>query len=585
MSAPNENLNETLDSDMIDISTSEKNNVESDSSINDAIQNTISGLNSLNEILNNSSINNNSQELSINEESNQIFNNNSINIKPDTVFHNNLNINNSLSDNINDALNSKIVNQDNVSLNNKTPNNIEQLKNMSEYDHKITNDVRDLSDSNNTSSEIINKTILDSQNVNKSKNLASDSNSNISQFNINTALSTGNIVAPTSNNQMDSNSNYVNLKDNTIDSTATSISDIKNSSTNDNIPTMKENDDFIDDDRLLEAFIGKNNEKILTKKFNFAAFFLNSIYMLYRKMFASSLIVFLIYLIIPTSLALFLLRTSLNSLSLLNSSTSYASNLLSLYFKIFLSYVGSCIVINIVLGFLFNKMYKKFSNKKISKIKLENSDKNQKELEIICSLKGGTSVEKVILGMYVQATIPFIIILVLSLAFSFSKSNFLINKTKSQINKNSYSSQKYNGWLLNNVFIDINKEYSIEVPSVFKRTSNDDYELVYEYEDTNSFNSCKFNFSSVNNYESADELIKQMAEYYKEQGDSSVKTGKIKINNDNWTWLSKGERYTYYYYGTTKNKKVYLFRYEIWNNTPSECEEYIKKALNSIKRK
>ena len=52
------------------------------------------------------------------------------------------------------------------------------------------------------------------------------------------------------------------------------------------------------DDELLKEFIGKNYEKITTRRFNIAAFFFNSLYMFYRKMFGYGILTYLIFLVL-----------------------------------------------------------------------------------------------------------------------------------------------------------------------------------------------------------------------------------------------------------------------------------------------
>lgn len=55
---------------------------------------------------------------------------------------------------------------------------------------------------------------------------------------------------------------------------------------------------ILNDDELLRAFIGKNYDKITTKKFNFAGFFFAGLYMCYRKMFAYGILTFLLIIIV-----------------------------------------------------------------------------------------------------------------------------------------------------------------------------------------------------------------------------------------------------------------------------------------------
>ena len=126
------------------------------------------------------------------------------------------------------------------------------------------------------------------------------------------------------------------------------------------------------DEELLQAYIGKNYEKITTRPFNFAGFFFTTFYMFYRKMFLYAIILFLI------------------NLFILNN-----------YFVI--------ILFNVVVGFSVNKVYLYYAKKNINKIKSQNVQKSTNELKIICSNKGGTSVSKIFLGILAEIGIAFII--------------------------------------------------------------------------------------------------------------------------------------------------------------------------------
>lgn len=132
---------------------------------------------------------------------------------------------------------------------------------------------------------------------------------------------------------------------------------------------------------LLKTYIGKNYEKITTKKFNFAGMFFGAFYMFYRKMFGYATIVFLINLII------------LNVIK---------SSLLNL--------------ITFLLGGIFvNDIYVKYANKKINNIKSKNLSKNIDELKSICANKGGTSLGYLFLGIITEIFIAIIITLIMAL--------------------------------------------------------------------------------------------------------------------------------------------------------------------------
>ena len=113
----------------------------------------------------------------------------------------------------------------------------------------------------------------------------------------------------------------------------------------------------INDEELLKAFIGKNYEKITTKKFNWSAFFFTSPYMMHRGLYIEALGFFVI------------------------------SNLIANLIK-FESLTFICMLVSAI---FFNKVYVMQVEKKINKIKLENSGKNLEELKAICAKKGGSN--------------------------------------------------------------------------------------------------------------------------------------------------------------------------------------------------
>lgn len=130
-----------------------------------------------------------------------------------------------------------------------------------------------------------------------------------------------------------------------------------------------------EDEILLKAYIGNNYEKITTRPFNFAGFFLGTFYLFYRKMFLYGLLLFLINFI-----------------------------LMSLINNIFVS-----LIFCIIIGLLINKLYLKFAKKNIAKIKLQNTQANQNSLIELCTTKGRTSFGNVFLGLLGEIVIAFVV--------------------------------------------------------------------------------------------------------------------------------------------------------------------------------
>lgn len=240
---------------------------------------------------------------------------------------------------------------------NNIPNAAEQSMNNIVNNSNPTPNYNSAFGINNTSANIQNEVPQPSQNLNN--NISSQLNTNL---------------------QMNNNINLTTGINNDIQQNPIPVSPILNQNINNNIPPQtNSNNNSVNDKELLRAFIGNNYEKITTRPFNFAGFFFTTFYMFYRKMFGYALLVFLLNLV----------------------ALSFINNFILI------------IVFNVVIGLLVNKIYLYYANKKIAKIKLENSGKDINELKNICSSKGGTSVGKIFLGFLTEIGIAFVVLFVM----------------------------------------------------------------------------------------------------------------------------------------------------------------------------
>ena len=126
---------------------------------------------------------------------------------------------------------------------------------------------------------------------------------------------------------------------------------------------------------LIDAYIGKNADKIKSGKFSWPSFFFGVLYVLYRKMW-------LLWLIIVAISAVASLIIPLPAL---------------------IEYIIS----GIIIGLIFNKVYVNKVRKKVEKIVRENPGKTKEELKTICSKKGGTTIIPVVIivGLYLAITV------------------------------------------------------------------------------------------------------------------------------------------------------------------------------------
>lgn len=308
------------------------------------------------------------------------------------------------------------------------------------------------------------------------------------------------------------------------------------------------------DEELLKAFVGKNYDKITKNQFNFAAFFGNSLYLFYRKMFLYGFLLFFINLFII--------------------------NVVDGYFVVILY----CLAV----GICMNKFYLSFAIKKINKIKFANQGKDMNELKRICASKGGTSISLTILGMILEIILGVIILLILFFAGIISGIGKLFSNTKINIDHpsdtNVAEEATYEGVLSYDTNFNIGDEFSIVVPSIFENES-DTYSYEYEFDSNlGVFNSCEVSLGSVQGYTSSKNLIDQMVQYH--TSDHLATVSQYTKNGIKWDWFSYQDSFgTQYYYATTKDDKVYLLSYEVQEDASNECETYRGQIIDSIQKK
>lgn len=310
-----------------------------------------------------------------------------------------------------------------------------------------------------------------------------------------------------------------------------------------------------DDEELLKVFIGKNYDKITTKKLNFAALFFTTLYMFYRKMFLYGILLFIISFIVLNVIKIQFIAYTIN------------------------------LILAVILGFLFNKVYLYYAKNKIEKIKLQNTEKSYDEIKEICFSKGGTNIGKAILVSFAMIAITLLIIAIMGVMRVSSMIDNFNTKTDVE-NSKSETNNTYNGIIIYDLSVNISNEFSISVPNIFENDSSiNKYEYEYEYESGRGvFDSCSVSLKVPSEYSSSEDLINQMATYYEDDNPTSVE--KTKINNIDWYWFSYNNAFgTTYYYATTKDNKVYLLEYEINEDASNDCSNYREPILNSINKK
>lgn len=262
-------------------------------------------------------------------------------------------------------------------------NNKNKLETLSDFDiafgsnnNSEEEEIEVLSDFNST--DVSNSLSQDNnQNINNNVNSTEINNMQGDSLNIQEQI----IQVPVANENLQTTTSNFEVKNNveinTTNNLQNDISSEQPVSNNINFGTSSEEENK----ELLKAYIGKNYEKITTKKFNFAGMFFGAFYMFYRKMFGYATIVFLI------------------NLTILNVIKSSLLNLITF----------------LLVGIFVNDIYVKYANKKINNIKSKNLSKNIDELKSICANKGGTSLGYLFLGIITEIFIAIIITLIMAL--------------------------------------------------------------------------------------------------------------------------------------------------------------------------
>lgn len=145
----------------------------------------------------------------------------------------------------------------------------------------------------------------------------------------------------------------------------------------------------INNDELINAYIGVNAEKLRKGKFSLWTCLFGTAYVFYRKMWLLGFAWHLLNMFISL-ITIFVTLKIFNVVELFQSST-YSTPAIIVF-------VISCIL-NIIVSFLFKKLYIKKATKKVEKIKQRNSDKTNEELKKICAKKGSTTVIGIVVAI------------------------------------------------------------------------------------------------------------------------------------------------------------------------------------------
>ncbi|MBQ8891539.1 MAG: DUF2628 domain-containing protein [Bacilli bacterium] len=300
-------------------------------------------------------------------------------------------------------------------------------------------------------------------------------------------------------------------------------------------------------DNSLKKFIGKNYDKISTNWFNIFGFLFTNFYMYYRKMYLYGIFVFIIQIML---------------------------------FIFLRDYYYITFVINLLVGFLINKVYIIYAKRKVNRIKNKNQDKTIVEINEICESKGGTS----FISLFIGILLELIIVLIIVVKFL----GLSINKEKVE-DKTSYVSDYipgvFSGILYNSYDVVIKDEFELTAPDVFDDYSYEEqFRYQYYTDDGTNFSCCRYSLSLLEDFTSSENLIRDMSGFYKGRGSIDIQN---KVSNDiNWFWFSYDtDLGKNYYYAMNKGNKVYLLNYVIQGDIDGSCEAHREEVVDLIKIK
>lgn len=278
-----------------------------------------------------------------------------------------------------------------------------------------------------------------------------------------------------------------------------------------------------DDDVLVDAFIGKNADKIKKGDFSICTFFFGSIYALYRKMWL----------------------------------VGFAWIFGSIVVNMFLPFFGNLVSIgaHIWISIEFNKWYLSNVKEQVSSIKKMYPGKSIDELAKICRQKGGTTVVPVVifsilLFLFIGLFVLFVVVGILSYS--------------------NYASSSFDG-------------LSVPVPESFVESnfSFSNYK-VYNSSFSDSSDSCSLTVSKSSTilYDDAKEYL----ESFVSDVDSVIDT-KV-INDITWYYAESQSTYNHKYYYTSQNEDdVYRVEFSIVRDDDGKCSKAYNTVLNFMEFK
>lgn len=306
----------------------------------------------------------------------------------------------------------------------------------------------------------------------------------------------------------------------------------------------------LDDEKYFSYYIGKNYNKITSKKFNFAAFFFGGCYLIYRKVYVIGILWLLINFVIT-------MLTPVGSVSIyipiLGLIASYVS----------CGYLANSIILNHVASRILN-------------YKIEDSSR----VKEFCERRGGTSL--------IYALLAFLVISMLSTGVTYQYLNdqvsgYINNGIDPATAKKNEMLKRFSGTFKYDENVVIKDIISVNIPSEYSKSGvSTNYSINYQFGNGSEV----LPISTVELYpiegnEDVEEYIKAICDYYMELP-SNIK--QFEINRLKWyTILSTDGNKNTIYALTRKNDQTILYKFMYFYNYEEQLLPYYEIILNSIK--
>ena len=292
----------------------------------------------------------------------------------------------------------------------------------------------------------------------------------------------------------------------------------------------------INEEELVNIFIGKNVNSLKKKGFSLNAFIFGFIYVLYRKMWILGLawfgvMVFANIFLFPISIII-------------------------------------AIFIRIIMGVTFKDIYIKHVYEQVTKIKLENKDMSIEYISEKCKKRGGTTIVLIIVAVAFYTVVILFIGLLIAVILN---SRFLdnISDKKAIIETSPKSLEKLH----------------LKVPNNLNSPNNIETEHKQEYSSYNMDYNCVLSLKTLDSKEYNDDAKSYLKEHnYFTLGKTGAEIYPVLLNNNIWYRSEiKKNNTTNYYYAAVHNKRLYEVNFKITDDSDEICDSDFKTIIKSMR--